>query len=436
VRVEAAPGTGAPPARARRPTWAFGPGLVFALAALGPQDLVTNSAAGASYGYALLWSVALVVLARYVLLEATARYVVVTGETLMRGYSRAGRWVPWMLLGAMLLRRHLAGLAHLLLLAGSLGLLFPDSPVWLRLAGALASWAVGFALMCWGRYKWVERASKPLLVILGGSLALAAVASKPDLGQVARGVLLPSAPSGESGYSLAFLLLALVGAGTGALSNLKYAAFVHEKGWREPSYLRAQRIDLVLSGLGLFSMLALVQIAAAANLYPSTQPLRDVEDLLPMFARVLGDSGRIVLGLSLWAAVFTTYTGANTGYSLLAADIWHNVLRPPRGGTPASPGASPAYRWFLIWFCLSPLYALFTEWKPVWILLLEAVLLAALLPVMVGVLLWLTNRRDLMGRYRNSAAGNAAMLAIVAATGYLVYRNLADWWPALSASIR
>jgi len=435
VRVEAEPQVQSRPAR-RRPAWAFGPGLVFALAALGPQDLVTNSAAGAAYGYALLWAVALVVLARYVLLEATARYVVVTGESLMAGYARAGRWMPWMLLGAILARRHLSGLALLLLLASSMGLLFPASPRRLHLTGALACWALGFALMYWGRYEWVEHASKPLLVMLGGTLALAAVLSRPDLAQAARGAFIPSAPAGTSGDSLAFLLLALVGAGTGALSNLKYAAFVHEKGWRDPSFLRMQRIDLVLSGLGLYAMLALVQIAAAANLYPSTQPLRDVQDLAPMFARVLGDSGRIVLGLGLWAAVFTTYIGANTGYSLLAADLWHGVLRPPRAGAPASAGQSPAYRWFLLWFCFSPLYGLSTDWKPFWIVLLEAVLLAMLLPVMVAVLVWLTNRRELMGRYANRPAGNAAMLAIMAATGYLVYQNLREWLPALNAGIR
>lgn len=434
MKVDTAPVAQAP--ATRRSAWAFGPGLVFALAALGPQDLIANSAIGGAYGYALLWSVGLVVGARYVLLEATARYVVVTGESLMTGYARAGRWMPWTLLGAILVRRHLSGLAHLLLLAGSFGLLFPASPARLRMMAALASWALGFALMYWGRYKWVERASKPLLMLLGGSLALAALLSQPDPAQVLRGALLPSAPAGGSGYSLAFLLLALVGAGTGALSNLKYAAFVQEKGWRDPSYLRTQRIDLVLSGTGLYAMLLLVQIAAAASLYPSTRPLREVEDLVPIFAHALGDSGRLVLGLGLWAAVFTTYIGANTGYSLLAADIWHGVLRRPRGGSPAGAGQSPAYRWFLIWFCFSPLYGLLTPWKPVWIVLFEAVLLAVLLPVMVAVLLWLTNRRDLMGRYRSSVSSNGAMLGVMAATAYLVYRNLVEWWPALTASIR
>jgi len=62
--------------------------------------------------------------------------------------------------------------------------------------------------------------------------------------------------------------------------------------------------------------------------------------------------------------------------------------------------------------------------------------LAMLLPVMVAVLVWLTNRRELMGRYANRPAGNAAMLAIMAATGYLVYQNLREWLPALNAGIR
>lgn len=419
---------------ASRRSWAFGPGLVFAVAALGPQDLVTNSAAGAGYGYSLLWTVALVVLARYMVLEATARYVVVTGETLMTGYARAGRWAPWTILVSIFLKRHLTAL-HLLL-GSSLELLLPVRSAWVRLGGALACWAFGFALMYWGRYKVVERISKPLLVVLGGSLALAAVFSRPDLSGIARGAIIPSAPAGEAAYSFAFILLALVGSGAGALGNLKYAAFVHEKGWKDLSFLRMQRIDLILSGVGLYTMLVLVQIAAAATLYPAAQPLREVEDLLPMFARVLGDSGRIVLGLGLWAAVFTTYTGATTGDCLLVTDIWYNVLRPRAEGAPANASETPAYRWCLLWFCLSPLYVLLTDWKPIWLVVVQAVVLALLLPVIVLVLLWLTNNRRLMGRHTNGWASNLVMGTLVLATFYLTWQSAGELWAKFIASIR
>lgn len=436
VAVETATAERKSPEAARRRSWAFGPGLVFALAALGPQDLVTNSAAGASYGYTLLWTVALVVLARYVVLEATARYVVVTGETLMTGYARAGRWAPWMILISIFLKRHLTGFSQILLLGSSLELLLPVRSVWIRMSGALACWALGFALMYWGRYKLVERISKPLLVVLGGSLALAAVFSRPEVGSIARGALLPSAPVGGAAYSFAFILLALVGSGAGALSNLKYAAFVHEKGWKDLSFLRLQRTDLLLSGLGLYAMLMLVQIAAAATLYPAVQPLREVEDLLPMFARVLGDSGRIVLGLGLWAAVFTTYIGATTGYSLLVADIWYNVLRPPAAGPPANSGETRVYRWCLVWFCVSPLYVLLTEWKPVWLVLVQSVVLALLVPVIVIILMWLTNDRRRMGRHTNGWAGNLVMGTLVLVTFYLTWQSAGELGGKLIASIR
>lgn len=408
-------------------SWAFGPGLVFAVTALGPQDLVTNAAAGASYGYALLWTVALVVAARYVILEATARYVVVTGESLMAGYARAGRWAPWLILVSIGAKRHLLGLSQLLLLGGSLELLFGPRGGWLRTGGALVCWALGFALMYWGRYPVVEKVSKPLLAVLSGSLVLAAVLSRPDPLQVARGILIPASPVSEDAYGTAFLLLALLGSGAGALSNLKYAAFVHEKGWRDVSYLRLQRTDLLLSGVGFYLMLLLVQIAAAATLYPSTAPLRDVPDLLPMFSVVLGEAGRILLGVGLWAAVFTTYTGATTGYSLLAADIWYNVLRRASHGPRAALGNSRAYRVALVIFCISPLYVLLTDWEPLWLVVAQSAALAVLVPVLGAILIWLTNDRCRMGRHANGPVSNLVMgLVVVIVAGLSVY-NLAAW---------
>jgi Mn2+/Fe2+ NRAMP family transporter len=71
---------------------AVGPGLVFALTVIGPGDLVANVAAGASHGTALLWVLPFALVFRYVWLSASARYVLVTGETLIEGFARYGRW--------------------------------------------------------------------------------------------------------------------------------------------------------------------------------------------------------------------------------------------------------------------------------------------------------------------------------------------------------
>jgi len=78
------------------------------------------------------------------------------------------------------------------------------------------------------------------------------------------------------------MVLILVGGGVGPLSSLKYSAFVFEKGWRDPSFLRRQRFDLVFSVVGGFLLAALIQIAAAA-LEPAGARVESFEDLTAMF---------------------------------------------------------------------------------------------------------------------------------------------------------
>lgn len=95
-------------ASGRRPwKWdSVGPGLVFFLAVTGPDAFLSNAAAGASYGYAMIWALALALLFRYTLVSASARYVLVTGESLLQGYGRIGKWLVWTALAATILVRH------------------------------------------------------------------------------------------------------------------------------------------------------------------------------------------------------------------------------------------------------------------------------------------------------------------------------------------
>jgi Mn2+/Fe2+ NRAMP family transporter len=56
--------------------WAsLGPGLVFLTAMTGPGALLSNAAAGASYGYDLIWALALSLLFRYVWVNTSARSI-------------------------------------------------------------------------------------------------------------------------------------------------------------------------------------------------------------------------------------------------------------------------------------------------------------------------------------------------------------------------
>jgi len=73
----------------------IGPGLVMAAAAIGVSHLVQSTRAGAEFGYALVWAIVLANLFKYPFLEFGPRYAVATGQHMIHGYAKLGRWALW-----------------------------------------------------------------------------------------------------------------------------------------------------------------------------------------------------------------------------------------------------------------------------------------------------------------------------------------------------
>lgn len=73
----------------------IGPGLVMAAAAIGVSHLVQSTRAGAEFGYALVWAIVLANFFKYPFLEFGPRYAIATGEHMIHGYAKVGRWALW-----------------------------------------------------------------------------------------------------------------------------------------------------------------------------------------------------------------------------------------------------------------------------------------------------------------------------------------------------
>ena len=65
--------------------------------ALGAGDIVSNATAGATFGYHLIWALGMTLIFRFVWVNTSAKYVLVTGESLFTGYGRLGHWVVWVI---------------------------------------------------------------------------------------------------------------------------------------------------------------------------------------------------------------------------------------------------------------------------------------------------------------------------------------------------
>ena len=79
-------------ARLRSAMKALGPGLLFASSAIGTSHLVLSTRAGAHHGMAFAWIILATLALKYPFFEFGPRYASATGFSLVRGYSRQGRW--------------------------------------------------------------------------------------------------------------------------------------------------------------------------------------------------------------------------------------------------------------------------------------------------------------------------------------------------------
>lgn len=73
----------------------FGPGLLYAGAAVGVSHLVQSTRAGAEFGFQLVALIVLINILKYPIFESGPRYAAATGKTLLDGYRTIGSWAVW-----------------------------------------------------------------------------------------------------------------------------------------------------------------------------------------------------------------------------------------------------------------------------------------------------------------------------------------------------
>ncbi|MEQ1694115.1 MAG: Nramp family divalent metal transporter, partial [Gemmatimonas sp.] len=266
----------------------LGPGLVFFFTAMGPGTFLSSAVAGATYGYALIWALGLALLFRYVWVNTAASYVLVTGESLLQGYARIGKWLVWTSLVVTIVVRHSSNLYTILLMGNAAHLLMPLPTTSSGAVWTVALTLLGVVMMIWGGYPFIERACKLVIVMLGVTLPVAAMMSHPDPAALARGMFIPTIPNSTGLYSAMLLLAAMIGAQAGSMSNLSYSYFATEKGWRGAADLARQRTDLRTSTFARFAVGTLLQIAAAATLLPLGIKPSSAEHLVRIFSDSMG----------------------------------------------------------------------------------------------------------------------------------------------------
>ena len=117
-------------------------------------------------------------------------------------------------------------------MGSSAHLLFPLPIQWSSALWSILFTLIGFSMMFWGGYLVIESFCKILIGIMGGSLLIAALLSRPDPAAIITGMVFPHLPYAHGLYSTTLIIMALIGTEVGSTANLTYAYFIQEKGWR------------------------------------------------------------------------------------------------------------------------------------------------------------------------------------------------------------
>ncbi len=300
---------------------ALGPGLVWAATAIGVSHLVQSTRAGATYGFALVGVVLAANLLKYPFFEFGPRYAAATGESLLEGYLRLGRWTVVVYLvvtvGTMFTIVGAVTMVTASLATQVFGSLLSPLGYSVALLGVCA------LVLVPGRYPLLDAAVKVIIAVLAASTIVALAAAGLHGAQVRPGFQAPALWT-RHGY---LFLIALVGWMPSAIDISVWHSLWTLERTRQTHYrptlgealfdFNLGYVGTVILALAFLGLGALVMYGSGEQLVPTAGGFAN--QLVSLYVRSLGPWSRPVILLAAFTTMLST--------TLACADAFPRVLR-------------------------------------------------------------------------------------------------------------
>jgi Mn2+/Fe2+ NRAMP family transporter len=361
----------------------FGPGFLVAAAFIGPGTVLTAARAGAAFGYSLIWVVVISIFTAIVLQEMAGRFSLSTrmdvAAALVRLTEKKVLKIVFQALAFLAIIVGCAAYEAGNITGGTLGLeilVGGDKSVWILLISGAAS-----ALLWRRNYRLIESFLIGLVVIMGTSFFITAVIVKPELSDIAGGIV-PQIP-GDS----IFLVLALLGT-----TVVPYNIFLHSstilKKWQQKEDIPLMRKDALLS-IGLGGVItASIIITAAAAFFLKGMQITKMADLSKQLNPLLGNMAEIFFGVGLFSA------GLSSAITAPYAAAW--TARGLFGWKEEDWKFKAVFLAVIVFGAVTGIFAI----KPMQLILTAQVTNALLLPVVALFMLYLLNKKE-TGKFKN-----------------------------------
>ncbi len=367
----------------------IGPGLLVTVGFIDPGNWASNLAAGADYGYALLWMVTLSTVMLIILQHNVAHLGIATGLCLSEAAMthlrpRVARPILWTAMAASVS----TSLAEILGGAIALEMLF-GIPV--RIGAAMVTVFVGVMLFT-NSYRVIERWIIAFVSVIGLSFIYELALVDIEWGEAARAWVTPSFPDGSM-----VVVMSVLGAVVMPHNLFLHSEVIQSRRWDLEDdrviwkQLRYEFLDTSLSMLIGWAINSAMILLAAATFFREGTAVNELQDASTLLQPLLGKSAAVVFAIALlFAGIASTITSG-----MAAGSIFAGIYREPYDIKDSHS------RWGILISLLAALALIMLIRNPFMGLLYSQMALSIQLPVTIFLQVRLTSSGRVMGKYRN-----------------------------------
>ncbi len=375
------------------------PGLFLIGYNIGTGSITTMASSGAAYGLTMIWPLLLSCIFTYFLIMLFGRYTSITGLTILTTFRKYfGVGITVFVLISLLISEWVSCM-------GVMGVVTQVVQEWSRpltksgngfspIVTALIFGALLYYLFWNGQHRIFEKVLAVFVGIMGLSFVLTMFMVIPEPEEVLRG-LMPRIPKDAD----AMLIMAgMVGTTMGAILYVVRSILVQEKGWKSDD-LKAERRDAIISVSMMFILSVAVMAAAAGTLHPAGLKVDNAIDMVKLMEPLAGRfaisvfvGGIVAAGLSSLFPIL-----------LLAPWLFADFNNKPRNMR------STSNRLLVLLGVLLGLVVPVFGGRPVLVMIISQAMAAIVTPLVLALMLYIYNRKSVMGTNTLGISSNVSM---------------------------
>lgn len=378
----------------------IGPGLLVTVGFIDPGNWATNTAAGAQYGYQLLWMVTLSTGMLILLQHNAAHLGIATGSCIAEAATRhLPKALSRTLLGSAVLAACATATAELLGGAIALNMLF-GLPIFL---GVILTTSVTLWLLFGTNYRRLERYIVGFVSLIGLSFIYELSLTTIDWGAAASGWVTPAIPTGSLP-----IIMGVLGAVVMPHNLFLHSEIIQSRQWNREDeaiivrQLKFEFLDTLFSmGVGWAINSAMILMAAAVFFFHQ-QPVSELAQAEAMLRPLLGNSAAVVFACALLLAGLSSSITAGMAGGSIVAGIFGEPFNSQDPHTRLGILITLLIGGGIIFFITDPFRGL----------IYSQIFLSLQLPWTIFLQIYLTSSRKVMGKHANTLLGKLLLGSI------------------------